>query len=137
MRNLLADRQLTGADVAKLGALLWIGSEALGPEGVELSPAALRDQFREWATRDPIDTLVATVVGGSYLFWLAEKDENPMCRTFWDALTFITTCLSVGYNNVFAKTDAGKAIASWVMTFGPAMTNRALDPPAPAPAAQG
>src|SRR5262245_36393627 len=95
VKNVLADGRVTHADVAKLGALLWIGAEALAPDGVELSPSSLRDRFREWATRDPIDTIVATVVGGSYLFWLAEKDTNPKCRTFWDALTFIATCLSV------------------------------------------
>ena len=71
-----------------------------------------------------------TVLAGSYLFYLAEKDDNPKCATFWDALTFITTCLSVGYDNLFAETDAGKAIASFVMTVGPALADRALDPPA-------
>jgi hypothetical protein len=31
---------------------------------------------------------------------------------------------------VFARTDAGKAIASFLMTLGPALSGAALDPPA-------
>jgi hypothetical protein len=55
---------------------------------------------------------------------------HPKCASFWDALVFITTCLSVGYDDLFARTDAGKAIASFVMTFGPALSGAALEPPA-------
>ena len=34
------------------------------------------------------------------------------------------------YDDVFARTASGKAIASFVMTFGPALSSKALDPPA-------
>ena len=83
-----------------------------------------------------MDTVVGTVLGGSYLFYVAEKGKNPKVETFWDALAFITTCLSVGYDDVFARTDAGKAIASFVMTFGPAISARILEPPAAEKAAE-
>ncbi len=80
--------------------------------------------------RDPIDSIAVTVLGGAYLFYLAEKGRNPKCTSYWDALVFISTSISVGYDDVFARTDAGKAIASFVMTFGPALAAAALDPPA-------
>lgn len=79
------------------------------------------------ATTDPFDALVVTVVGGSFLFYLAERGKNPKVNTFVDALLFITTCLSVGYADVFACTQAGKAIASAVMTFGPALSGAAFE----------
>ncbi len=88
--------------------------------------------------RDPLESLAAVVLGGSYLFYLAEKGRNPKVQSFWDALNFIATSLSVGYDDVYAQTDAGKALASFVMTFGPALSAAALDPPAsevPAPTA--
>jgi hypothetical protein len=91
--------------------------------------ALLRDEARSLAQKDPIDTLVTVVLGGSYLFYLAEKGKNPKVKSYYDALVFISTCLSVGYSDIFARTDAGKAIASFVMTFGPALSTRALDPP--------
>jgi hypothetical protein len=60
---------------------------------------------------------------------LAEKQKNPKVNSYYDALVFISTCMSVGYANVFAVTNAGKAIATAVMTFGPALSARALEPP--------
>jgi voltage-gated potassium channel len=93
-----------------------------------LSYATLRDGFRDFARRDPIDALATVVLGGSYLFYLAEKGKNPKIRTFQDALIVITTSLSVGYAQAFPVTESGKAIASFVMTFGPALSTRAFDP---------
>jgi hypothetical protein len=79
---------------------------------------------------DPMDAVVVTVLGGSYLFYLAEKDVNPKVKTFWDALVFISTCLSVGYADIFAKTPAGQAIATAVMTIGPKLSGSFFDVPA-------
>ena len=76
------------------------------------------------------DATVVTVLGGSFLFYVAEKGHNPKVTSYWDALVFISTCLSVGYADIFARTPAGKAIASAVMTFGPAMSGAILEPPA-------
>jgi len=90
----------------------------------------LKNVLREGVARDPLDALVVTVLGGSFLFYMAEKDENPKVRTYWDALVYISTCLSVGYADIFARTKAGQAIATAIMTVGPAMAAKALDPPA-------
>ena len=81
---------------------------------------------------NPFDATVVTVLGGSFLFYVAEKGHNPKVETYWDALVFISTCLSVGYADMFARTPAGKAIASAVMTFGPAMSGALLERPAAA-----
>ncbi|MFO0587674.1 MAG: ion channel [Polyangiaceae bacterium] len=86
-------------------------------------------KVRDLATRDPMDSLVTVVGVGTVLFYLAEKGKNDKCNTIWDALTFITTCLSVGYDDVFAKTSSGKAIASFVMTVGPQLSGSLFDPP--------
>ncbi len=123
-------------DAAALSALGQIARGLLSPQGGDLSWGTAKRGLREAMTRDPLDALAAVVLGGSYLFYLAEKGRNPKVESFWDALAFITTCLSVGYDDVFARTDSGKAIASFVMTFGPALSGAALDPPAAEQAAE-
>lgn len=117
-------------DAAALSALGQIAQGLLSASGGDLSYGTLKRGFREAMLRDPIDSLAVVTLGGSYLFYLAEKGRNPKVSTFFDALVFITTCLSVGYDDVFARTESGKAIASFVMTFGPALAGAALDPPA-------
>jgi len=113
-------------EMGALAALVLGGAQANGLEG---SYTALKKALREGVTRDPLDALVVTVVGGSFLFYLAEKDENPKVTTFWEALVYVSTCLSVGYADIFARTAAGRAIATAIMTVGPAMAAKALDPP--------
>ncbi len=90
----------------------------------------LKDRVRGLATRDPIDAMLVTVFGSALLFWHAERRENPKVNTFGDALVFVTTCVSVGYSDIFARTPQGKAIASWLMTVGPALAASLFDPPA-------
>jgi len=93
--------------------------------------------YQEWKreiqaaiAKDPFDATVVTVLGGAFLFYLAEKGKNPKVESYWDALVFISTCLSVGYHDVFARTPGGKAIATAVMTLGPAMSGAMLEGPA-------
>src|SRR4051794_3756418 len=107
-------------------------SESSGLASYEVLKTALR----EGVARDPLDALMVTVLGGSFLFYIAEKDENPKVRTYWDALLYISTCLSVGYADIFARTKPGQAIATAIMTVGPAMAAKALDPTAAQVAAQ-
>lgn len=124
-------------DAAALSALAQIARGLLGQKGGYLGWGTMKGGLREALLRDPLDSIAASVLGGSYLFYLAEKGKNPRVTSFWDALVFVTTCLSVGYDNVFARTDAGKAIASFLMTLGPTLAERALDPPAAEQAAMG
>lgn len=71
---------------------------------------------------DHVGTTVTTVLVASLLFYRAERGSNPKVRTYTDALSYIATSLSVGYSDIFPKTDAGKSIGAAVATFGPAMT---------------
>jgi voltage-gated potassium channel len=79
--------------------------------------------------RDPLDSALATITGATMLFYLAERRVNPKVKTPADALVFITTCLSVGYSDIFARTEAGKAVAATVMTIGPSITAQLFAPP--------
>jgi hypothetical protein len=75
----------------------------------------------------PAEELSLLVTWGAALFYWAESDANPMVRSYWDALHYIATALSVGYANIFPVTSIGKAIGAAVMTVGPALSARALD----------
>ena len=61
------------------------------------------------------------------LFLCAEEGHNPSVRTYWDALHYVSTSLSVGYANIFPVTQAGKAIGALVQMVGPALSAKALD----------
>jgi hypothetical protein len=70
----------------------------------------------------------ATVVGlSTVLFYLLEKDRNPKVNDVWDAMVYCSTCLSVGYGDIFAKTPLGKILGSTLMTMGPAMASKTLE----------
>jgi hypothetical protein len=118
----------SGVRPNELVTLLPIALGLLAAEGNEY--ASLKQDLRRWAKDDPIDALVATVLGGGLAFYLAERDGNPNCTTPWDGILYIATCLSVGYDNVFPTTPTGHALASLVQTFGPALSGMAFDPPA-------
>jgi hypothetical protein len=75
----------------------------------------------------PAEELGLLVTWGAALFYWAESDANPMVRSYWDAVHYIATSLSVGYANIFPVTPIGKAIGAAVMTVGPALSARALD----------
>lgn len=79
--------------------------------------------------RYPLESLTGFLLSASVAFYLAERGVNPKIQTFVDALYYIGTCLSVGYADIFARTQTGKLIATLVMTLGPALTGGALDPP--------
>jgi voltage-gated potassium channel len=110
-------------------ALAILASLAGGGAAGATSYGSLKAGLLEAIESDPFDATIVTVLGGAFLFYLAEKGQNPKVETYWDSLVFISTCLSVGYADVFARTPTGKAIASAVMTFGPAMSGAILEGP--------
>ena len=116
-------------DATVLAVLASLAAGSVGSNG-ETSYESWKRALKTSVTTNPFDALVVTVVGGSFLFYLAERGKNPKVKTYVDALLFISTCLSVGYADVFAVTQAGKAIASAVMTFGPAMSGAIFETPA-------
>lgn len=117
-----------GVRPGELLTLLPIALGLLASEGSEY--ASLKHDLRAWAKDDPIDALLATVLGGGIAFYLAEHEHNPSCATPWDGILYMATCLSVGYDNLFPTTPTGHALASLVQTFGPALSGMAFDPPA-------
>jgi len=105
---------------ALVALLLSVTGGGLGADGAGYG--AIKREIKEAVAKDPFDATVVTVFGGAFLFYLAEKGNNPKVESYWDALVFISTCLSVGYHDVFARTPGGKAIATAVMTLGPALS---------------
>jgi hypothetical protein len=91
--------------------------------------ARIKESVREKYADDPLGTTLTTVLVASWLFYRAERGHNPKVTSFYDALVYVSTNLSVGYSDIFAKTPAGKSIGSTLMTFGPAMAAGLLDEP--------
>jgi voltage-gated potassium channel len=113
-------------DAAVLAVLASLATTADGS-----SYESWKRSLKTAVSSDPFDALVVTVVGGAFLFYLAERGKNPKVNSYVDALLFLSTCVSVGYADVFACTPVGKAIASAVMTFGPAMSGGIFDDAGP------
>ena len=99
--------------------------------GPGLALGHLHEKVRDYQAREPANAILLTVLGAAAAFYVAERGRNPKVVTFFDALTYAATNLSVGYSDIFAKTPGGKAIGSLLMTYGPALATRALDPPGP------
>ncbi len=89
----------------------------------------LEAQLLDLVKRYPLDSAFGFLLMSSWAFYAAEKEVNPRIKTFVDAFYYIATCASVGYADIFAITQSGRAIASLVMIIGPALTNAALDRP--------
>jgi hypothetical protein len=98
------------------------------------APAEVPTAAPPAAAPTPAEELSALVVWAASLFYLAESGSNPMVRTYWDALHYVATSLSVGYANIFPVTGLGKAIGAVVMMVGPALSARVLDQAPPAKA---
>ncbi len=79
--------------------------------------------------RRPIESMAGFILSTSVAFYLAERDVNPKISTFVDAVYYISTCMSVGYADIFAVTQTGKSIATLVMAVGPALAAKSLDLP--------
>lgn len=108
-----------------LAALAAATEPDLGRDAI----ARLKDVLRDRYTNDPMGATLSTVLVASWLFYRAERGQNPKVRTFSDAVVYVATNLSVGFSDVHASTPVGKAIGSALMTFGPAMAARILDEP--------
>ncbi len=67
------------------------------------------------------------VAASAAIFYAAERDYNPKMTDIWDACVYCSTCLSVGYGDIFAKTPVGKILGSILLTVGPSFSGAALD----------
>jgi hypothetical protein len=108
-----------------LGVLIGVGSGKPPEQWLQSAHGYFRDKQAE----DPMNAIVLTVLLGASAFYAAERHENPKVATFYDALIYVSTNLSVGYSDIFAKTEAGKAIGSALMAYGPALAARVFDQP--------
>ncbi len=113
-------------------ALLTLGLlfAATSPGGASKAAGNLHQKMRDYQAREPANAIVLTVLGAAAAFYVAERGKNPKVTSFYDALVYAATNLSVGYSDIFAKTPGGKAVGTLLMTYGPALAARALDAPA-------
>ncbi|HTP10467.1 MAG TPA: ion channel [Anaerolineae bacterium] len=92
---------------------------------------AFESRLLDLVEHNPLDAAVTFLAGASYAFYIAEKDVNPKVKTYIDSFYYISTCASVGYADIFAATQTGRAVAALVMIVGPALAARSLDRPRP------
>ena len=104
-----------------IGSLTLLGLVA--PDFLDES----KDWLRGVARKDPVDAILWTTLVCAHLFYRAEHGTNPKVKSYNDALVYVSTNLSVGYCDIFAMTAEGKQIATFLMTFGPAMAARTFD----------
>ncbi len=111
----------------------WLGISGGDIKTALLSLLSQKDSYErsllDWVEKNPLDATLEFLGVTAWAFYQAEKGQNPKIKTYIDALYYITTCASVGYADIFAATQPGRAIASLVMTIGPAITNAALTRP--------
>ncbi len=108
-----------------LGLLLGVGSGKPPEDWLQ----SAHDFARTKQAEDPLNSIVFTVLVGAAAFYAAERGQNPKINSYFDALVYVSTNLSVGYSDIFAKTETGKAIGATLMTYGPALAARAFDAP--------
>ncbi len=108
-----------------LGLLLGVGSG----KPPEQWPQSAHGYMRDKQAEDPMNAVVFTVLAGAAAFYSAERGENPKVTSYFAALEYVATSLSVGYSDIFPKTEAGEAIAATLMTYGPALAARVFDVP--------
>jgi hypothetical protein len=100
--------------------------------GVKLPETLPFEQVAGALDASPCRNAAAVVGAGSVVFYLLERGRNPKVNDIFDAMVYISTCLSVGYGDIFAKTPLGKLLGSALMTVGPALASKTLDGPAAA-----
>jgi hypothetical protein len=114
--------------------LAWLGlSERdlqTGWRALRAQAAGLESAVVAWSERNPLEALFQFIAAAALAFYAAEKGANAKIQTYVDAFYYIGTCASVGYADIFAVTQTGRAVAALVMMVGPALAARALDRPA-------
>ncbi len=117
--------------VASLEA--WLGITGGDVQGMLAKLVTHKDgleaQLREWSEDRPMDTVFGFLAASTLAFYQAERGANPKVKTLVDSFYYISTCASVGFADIFAVTQEGRAIASLVMTIGPSLTARMLNRP--------
>src|SRR5256886_6723081 len=95
--------------------------------GVQIPERVSLSDWAEKLAENPTENTAYVVAASSALFYLVEREHNPKVNDVWDAAVYCSTCLSVGYGDIFARTPLGKLIGTTLMTIGPALSGKALD----------
>lgn len=95
--------------------------------GIPIPAELPLDRWAATLKDKPCQNTLALVGLSTLVFYAAEKHHNPKVNDIWDALVYCSTCISVGYADIFAKTPIGKILGSTLMTIGPAMAARTLE----------
>jgi hypothetical protein len=105
-------------------------NDGLAAFGVQIPENLPLDQWANKLGDNPCRNTAAVVALSSLLFYAAERDHNPKVNDVFDAAIYCSTCLSVGYGDIFARTPLGKLLGTALMTIGPSLSGAALDGPA-------
>src|SRR3954471_5580963 len=101
--------------------------EKLAAVGITLPDGVGLDRWAATLADKPCSNTVTLVGLAAVLFYTLEKKRNPKVNDLGDALVYCSTCLSVGYGDIFARTPLGKILGSALMTLGPNLAGRTLD----------
>jgi hypothetical protein len=104
-------------------------NEGLAAFGVQIPDSLPIDQWATTLGDNPCRNTAALVALSTILFYAAERDHNPKVNDVFDAAIYCSTCLSVGYGDIFARTPLGKLLGTALMTIGPSLSGAALDGP--------
>ena len=105
----------------------WTLREDLELFGIQLPEEFALDDWVARVRQMPCTSTAAIVALAGAIFYQVEKGHNPKVQTIYDAMVYTSTCLSVGYGNIFASTSAGKLLGTILMTIGPALAAQTLD----------
>ncbi len=94
--------------------------------GVQIPDDVPVDRWAGKLVGAPARNTAAVVAASAAIFYVAERDHNPKVNDIWDAFVYCSTCLSVGYGDIFARTPVGKILGTTLMTLGPALSGQAL-----------
>ena len=89
--------------------------------GGDLDSAAARLAER------PLSSTASLVGLSTVLFYTAERGHNPKVNSIFDASIYCSTCLNVGYGDIYAVTPLGKMIGTLLMTIGPGLVTKVTD----------
>lgn len=78
----------------------------------------------------PGKSIAQVIAAASAVFYLAERGCNPRVKSLLDAALFCSSLLNVGETGIRPMTPLGKLVATLLMTYGPALAQRAMDRPA-------
>jgi hypothetical protein len=95
--------------------------------GVRIPDALPVDDWAATLNGAPLRNSAGIVAASAALFLAAERGHNPKVNDIYDAMIYCSTCLSVGYADIFPRTPVGKLIGTVLMTVGPALAARATD----------